>query len=216
MTTNKLALGIVLGGSLTSIMTLAIVLALFSLDSVNSTFTSESAIETDSNSQTIATDRTAFYGLDLGSEDISFEYPLGWHITGLRDYEALNGTLPSLKLALDPEPQVLTSPWGGPLTRQIEFSSLIGDEAMMAEYEDLPAYMSYKKDEIMINGKTAERLVVTTDMNHPEFEAYGIPYMERLWIKGDQRTFVAYHYYTEASEANEPAWELFKSTLSIK
>ncbi len=213
MTTNKLALGIVLGGSLASIFTLAMVFALFTLDE-----TQELVAEpVDTESSTPANEvSTTLYETNIAKEDISFEYPTGWHLTGLRDWEAEDGKFPSITLALDPEPQVLTSPWGGPLTRQIEFKSLVGDEAMMAEYEDLPAYMSYKKDEIMINGKTAERLVVTTDMNHPDFEAYGIPFTERLWIKGDERTFVAYHYYEEASEANEPAWELFKKTLSIK
>lgn len=222
MTTNKLALGIVIGGSITSILTLAIVLAFF-FAGVNTgptgccmAFDDTPIAETDEETTSELLDDTRTYKTTLRDEEISFEYPTGWHMEGIRNFETGEYSFPSLTLRLDQDPLVATSPSGGPRGATIELFGLTDEgPAIMAELESLPAWQTFTTDKITVNGKTVERVIITTDMSHPSV-SYEIPFTERLFIKGEKQYFMAYHYYAEASEANEPAWELFKSTLSIK
>jgi len=146
----------------------------------------------------------------------SFEYPVGMHVTGHRFFDSPNRVRPDIEYGVSRDPVVVTSPSGGP-GHVPAVSVWLNDEntAINGLWEGRPEWQTVTKDTVMVDGQSADRYTITTDMTNRNV-SYEFAFEELVFVNRiNGSSYTLQHIYNTADQADEEAWTLLLDTFSM-
>ena len=146
---------------------------------------------------------TAFdFETDVYDDDVvMFEYPVGYHMSGLRQYDVPGRVYPAFSYSLHSAPYVIVSPAGGRQVPEISIVSLEQGAVYTSPYADV-AWIGETTEEMDVNGVTGTRMTFTA----PADAVYVPPYHEVVMVGHFVLT------YTGPAELSS-AWQLLLETF---
>lgn len=147
--------------------------------------------------------------------DLSFEYPLGWHLYEQRHFDNPSRVLPQHTIYLSDAPLLSVSPSGGPgLRYDIQIDRMDEGEAYLAEVESIPEWVDATVSEVTIAGKQARWTRYVTDTTDPNV-SYEPPFWETIHVFGEEANYRIEYTYSDPSEAEAGVWSKLIETFEL-